>query len=64
MLAHLWLGQPAPQEFVEYRLCERFKCLPPQLSEVSYEDVLSLLACMAAEAQVNQKRAEMNGKKY
>lgn len=63
MLAHLWLGQPAPREFVEYELCKRFKCLPPQIRELSYEDVMALLACISGEAKVQKKRDELHGRK-
>lgn len=59
MLAHLWNGMPAPREFVEYKLCDRFKCLPSQLRNERYEDVMNLLTCMSSEKLVEKKREEL-----
>lgn len=56
MLEHLYLGGPAPAEYVEMTLCREFGVLPSRLREEPAENVTDLLAMMAAENKVKRQR--------
>jgi hypothetical protein len=58
VLAHLWTKAPAPAAYIEFVLCDRFKVLPSQLRRERGDDVLTLLACMNAEAEVQRMEAQ------
>lgn len=62
MLAHLWANQPAPREYIEYTICERFHCLPKDLDEESYIRVMSLLICMNGKDKVEAKRNQFRNR--
>lgn len=55
MIAHLYAGAPAPDEYVEMRLCREFHVLPSQLRAEPADNVLALLAMMAGEAAVRRQ---------
>lgn len=55
-MSHLWTGQPAPAEYVEYVLCQRFHKLPSEVRREPLPNILVVLECMAAEAKVDKMR--------
>ena len=50
----MWVGAPAPTEYIELQLCREFNCLPSQLRNESYDDIANILEMKAAEAKVRQ----------
>jgi len=63
-MTHLWVGTEAPSEYIELQLCREFNCLPSQLRNESFEDVLNILQMMSAEAQVREKTNKKRQGKY
>lgn len=63
-MTHLWVGTEAPSEYVELQLCREFNCLPSQLRDESYEDVLNILQMMSGEAIVRDKNNKKRQGKY
>lgn len=49
-MTHLIGAGPQPQEFLEYRLCERFHWTLDYVRSLRLADLLPLLTCMQAEA--------------
>lgn len=48
-MAHLGTGRPAPAEYVEFLLMDRFKWTLPEARAVSLADGMRLLTMMSAE---------------
>lgn len=66
MLAHLWLSEPAPAEYVDLVLCrDVYHCTPSQLDEEDAARVLEHLECLNAEAEwmrlLEWEREQKNG---
>lgn len=55
-MAHLATGKPAPAEWIEFTLLDRFKWTPDELRAVSLADGLRLLTMMGAQSKVEQSR--------
>ena len=45
-----------PAEYVTFVLCRLLHCLPSQLREESYRDVVMILQCMATEAEMEKQK--------
>ena len=58
-MAHLATGKPAPVEWLEFALMDRFKWTLPEVRALPLADGLKLLTLMSVEAKVqNSKRGE------
>jgi len=55
-MAHLATGKPAPQEWIEFVLLDRFKWPIEYARALSLEDGLQLITMMSAEAKVNRSK--------
>lgn len=62
MLAHLWTGAPAPKEYLMALLCDRFKCMQSELRAQAASDVLEMLVCLDAEAEVRMTMGRLRGR--
>lgn len=54
MKVALWVKGDLPPEYTTYVLCKEFGFLPSEVFAESAEDVMALLACMDATAQIEQ----------
>jgi hypothetical protein len=52
-----------PQEYTTYVLCKEFGYLPSEVYAEDNEDMMALLACMNATAQVEKMDAERANRK-
>jgi len=55
-MAHLATGKPAPPEWIEFALMDRFKWTLAEVRTLTLNDVLPLLTMIGAEAKVNKAR--------
>lgn len=60
---HLWTGGDAPVEWVEYQLCSMFHKLPSELAAESYEDMRSIMTCIAVENRVRERRRQVDAQR-
>lgn len=57
MLAHLLTDGPAPAEYVELALADRFKWTLPEIRALSLADGLQLLTMLGIEAKAQKLKA-------
>lgn len=50
----LWVKGDLPPEYTTYVLCKEFGYLPSEVLQEDASDIMDLLACMEATAQVEQ----------
>jgi len=55
-MAHLAMGKPAPQEWIEFVLMDRFKWAIGYVRSLSLVEVYRLLTMMSAESKVRKSR--------
>lgn len=55
-MAHLATGKPAPPEWIEFALMDRFKWTLAEVRTLTLNDVLPLLTMIGAEAKVNKAK--------
>jgi len=55
-MAHLATGKPAPKEWIEFVLMDRFKWPVEYVRALPMTDGLQLITMMSAEAKVNKSR--------
>ena len=63
--ATLGTERKLPQEYVDFKLCEKFRCLPSQLDKEDAEQIDLFVSFMNIEAREgfrNAKREEQNRK--
>lgn len=55
-MAHLATGKPAPEEWLEFVLMDRFKWTPDELHSIPLDCLLPILTMMRAEHKSNRVR--------
>ena len=55
-MAHLATGKPAPREWIEFVLLDRFKWTIEYVRALPMDEALRLMTMMSAEAKVNKSR--------